>query len=741
VPGLASDQSAREPANDKAGGDVSGWHNQIAGPVPGIGVQARDIHGDFTVHARVPLPLPRQLPAPPRHWVDRQPVLQALSQMIGEASEPATPRLVGLSGPGGIGKTAAALHWLHTTAVPGYPDGQLFIDLRGQAGGEPIPPAQALERFLRALGLTAEHTPLDVEEQAALFRSATATRRLVIMLDNAASVRQVRPLLPASGTCLVVVTSRRRLAALHRDGALLVDLPPLDEPDALQLLKNLVGGDRLQAEPEHARSLIALCSRVPLGLSVTGARLATHEHLPIGRLVADLERLTTPPAEDEEEDDVSVPLTDSYYNLPPAAQMMYRALGLHPGSFDVSAEAAAVLSGLHTDASAHALQVLVDRELLQRLAGGAAPRYRFHDVVRPHALMLAERIDPVEQREAALDRLEEWYLDGAVAAQLVINPNRWYLSPLFANPRRSFGFVDLLDGLAWLRVEQDNLHAIIHAASRRGRHQIVVQFAEAIWGLVIHAKPYQFAIEVYILGLVSAVALDDPVLQARMHHGLGHVYTCLHKFTEADDHHRKALLLARQGGHPLAEATSLEGLGVCTTATGDPKGGITLFSQARDIFRRLDRPRGEMIMTRHIGEALAAVRRPREAILTLTQAAAAHKEQREPYLTARALTPLGGVFIDVKRLDDADTTLHESLAITQSIKSRHEEANVHRALARLAEVRGDTDTRIEELTRALDIYADLHAPEAEPVRRELEALLRALDNLADTRGDIDGDDR
>lgn len=441
-------------------------------------------------------------------------------------------------------------------------------------------------------------------------------------------------------------------------------------------------------------------------------------------------------------------LEASYNDLPPAAQLTYRALSLHPGTEPVSIDAAAELADLDVEATTRALGTLTDADLLTETPPAAAPgrharpRYRLCHEGRVHARGLAERTDPAADLDAALERVDVWYLNAAVAAQLVLNPDRWYASPLLAKPRGRRLFTDLPDALAWLQAEQHNLREILTAAYRRGQHRRVVALAEAMWGLIVHAKPYQLGFEVYSIGLQSATVLGDALAQARMHQGLGYVCTCLNKFSDAKLHHHDSLLLARSSEHQLAQvaqASALEGLGVCAAGTGDHAGAINLFEQSRNIHKRIggDR-RGQLICTRHIGQVLLADGRPGDAIAQLTEAADAHRRQpAEQYLTARALTPLGIALREVGRLDEAEVKLWESLKLTMTIGARHEEANARRALAGLADIRGQAKVRVQELTKALDIYHELAAPEAEPVRRELDAIFRARDHLADIGGHTD----
>lgn len=255
------------------------WANELTGTIAGSSVQAGSIAGG--VHITMPgsasLPAPAQLP-PPGLFAGRHDEMAELRAHAGRQG------LVVITGAGGVGKTTLALHWLHE--LKSDYEGQLFVDLRGFSGADPLPPDEPLERFLRALGALPENIPPSIDEQAALFRSMTTGSRLIVLLDNAVSAAQVRPLLPGAGGSLVVVTSRRRLSGLVVDGARFVDVDPLGVTGALELLERLIGADRIRAEREHARSLVDLCGTLPLAVCASGARLAARRRWPLARAVA-----------------------------------------------------------------------------------------------------------------------------------------------------------------------------------------------------------------------------------------------------------------------------------------------------------------------------------------------------------------------------------------------------------------------------------------------------------------------
>ncbi|MFC4053551.1 ATP-binding protein [Actinomadura syzygii] len=685
--------------------------NELTGTIAGSSVQAGSVTGGVHITTGRPasLPTPAQLPAPGlfanRH--DELAELRALSEGTG---------LVVVNGPGGVGKTTLALAWLHE--VKADYDAQLFVDLRGFSGAEPLPPDEPLGRFLRALGAGAESTPTGVDEQAALFRSLTSGRRLIVMLDNAVSAAQVRPLLPGAGPSLVVVTSRRRLSGLVVDGARFLDVPPLGTQGALELLERLIGPDRIGAEREQARSLVALCGTLPLAVCASGARLAARRRWPIARAVAELDdearRLAALRAG---EDDISVNavFNASYQALDDPHARAYRLLSVHPGP-DLGLAAAASLIDRGAEAARELLQGLVEASLLLE---DADERYRFHDLVRLHARDKAREPGAEPDRAAAFARLADWYLTTAVAADLALLPGRWHLGPRYGAVRREDVFPDRREAVDWLEREHQNLSAVARAAHDGGLHAMAWQLCEAMWPLFVQRKHYRSWIRMHELGRDAAAACGDRRAEARMLEGLGTAHLNLRDTAAARPCFEAALELERATGHRLGEASALEGLGNAMLATGDPSGAAELFGAARDVHAALDRPRGVALMRRHLGEALSAAGRHDAAIETLTDVLATFTELDEPYHRARTLTCLGRARLGAGRLDEAAHALRGALEISRAAGAPHVEADALLDLAVVAARRGDATAERRDLERALAIYARLGSPQTEAVRRRL----------------------
>jgi hypothetical protein len=336
--------------------------NDVSGVVIGPSLQARDVHGD--VHFYQPrdrMPRPSQLPP-----VSRLTGRTSELELLNAARE---DRVVVVSGPPGIGKTALALHWGHSVRAE-FPDGILYADLHGHAPDGPAAPSEVLGRFLRALGIASQQIPSELAEQTALYRSATADRHMLVVLDDALSAAQVSPLLPSSPASVTVITSRWRLASLRRYGARVIQLGRLTPEAGLELLTQTLGDDRVQLELEAGRELVNLCARLPLAVCVAGARLAARPRWPIREMVDALahERLRLAALTMEGDTAVRAALDLSYQALPASEARMYRLMGLYPGTVFDSAIAAATAAVPGPEAR-RLLGVLADANLLDDAAG------------------------------------------------------------------------------------------------------------------------------------------------------------------------------------------------------------------------------------------------------------------------------------------------------------------------------------------------------------------------------------
>ena len=371
-------------------------------------------------------PVPRELPAPVAHFAGRAAELAALTGLLDAAGAelPEAVVISAIGGTAGVGKTALAVHWAHQVAHR-FPDGQLYVNLRGfDPSGMPVAPAQAIRKFLAALGMPADQVPADIDAQACLYRSVLAGQRVLIVLDNARDSDQVRPLLPASPGSLAVVTSRSQLAGLVAvEGARPLTLDVLTEAEARELLIRRLGGEQIAADPAAADELVRLCARLPLALAIAAARGATRPGLPLAVLAGELRdahgQLDTLDAGDTTAN-IRTVFSWSCQSLTSPAARMFRLLGVHPGP-DISARAAASLAGMARDKARAALDELSRASLIVEHVPG---RFVFHDLLRAYAAEQASAIDGAAQRRAAIRRVLDHYMHTAHAAAGLLYPAR-----------------------------------------------------------------------------------------------------------------------------------------------------------------------------------------------------------------------------------------------------------------------------------------------------------------------------
>ncbi|CCH28580.1 BTAD domain-containing putative transcriptional regulator [Actinosynnema sp. NPDC047251] len=398
-------------------------------------------------------PVPAQLPPATGHFTGRRAQLLRLDGLL--ANQGRTVGITAIAGTAGVGKTALAVRWANDVRHR-FPDGQLYIDLRGFAEHEPVRPAEALGRFLRAFGVPPERVPADPDEAAALYRTTVATRRVLVVLDNAAGAEQVRPLLPSGPGSLALITSRDRLGGMAaREGLVRLALDVLPAPDARALLERALGAARVAAEPDAARELAELCAHLPLALRVVAANLADQPHRALADQVGELRegnRLAQLGIDGTGEAAVRTAFELSYRRLAEPHRRLFRLLGVVAGPH-FTADAAAALLDADRRAAEHGLRVLSSAHLVQQLS---PDRYGFHDLLRLYARELAE------PETAAARRLYRWYLDGADGAARAAYPHMLRLPARIGETR---SFADQETAMGWLNDEIANLAAAV--ADRR----------------------------------------------------------------------------------------------------------------------------------------------------------------------------------------------------------------------------------------------------------------------------------
>lgn len=498
-------------------GATGATHSIMSGEAD-IVVQARDVHGDIHVHSapRHARQVLRQLPADTALFTGRDEQLKlllALAEPAGPGHSPGAVLICALDGMGGIGKTALALRAAHRLAEH-FPDGQLFIDLYGFTQSTvPRDPVEALATLLTSLGVAPGQIPPGLDARAALYRDRLAGTRTLILLDNAASEAQVPPLLPACETCLVLVTSRRRLKAL--DDALPIPLDVLAPEEATALLRKaarLDVDDLCQGEALLARAA-ELCGRLPLALLIAGALLRTGGkawNLPllIDRLAARRPGRELAGYTDETRSLEAV-FDISYQNLPAGPRLLFRRLGLLPGP-EIDTYAAAALLDTGLDETGRLLQHLAGHSLL---TGAAPDRYRLHDLIRSHARTITVTLDPEPERQAAQDKLLHYYAHTAKTASVPISR---LPRPIPEEPAPACApeLHDPESARAWLRTEYSNLQAAHTLATGHGLEDHATALAEGMAEILFSDGPWNYALDVHQAAAEAAERLQRPAAHA-----------------------------------------------------------------------------------------------------------------------------------------------------------------------------------------------------------------------------------
>jgi len=639
-------------------------------------------------HASAP---PRQLPADVPDFTGRGRELERLDgwlPVLGGDSPTAVVVAV-ITGAAGVGKTALAVHWSHRV-VDQFPDGQIYLNLRGYAPGPPLAALQALSHALHGMGVSPDMVPLDVEQAAGLYRSLLARRRVLLVLDNARDAEQVRPLLPGGPGCLAVITSRDRFTGLIAShGARRLELDLLTPVEGVALLGRVAGQDRVAAAPEAATELVRLCGYLPLALRIAAANLSSHPEESIAGYVANLREGDVLAAlETDGDPEAAVPLAFdlSYHRLGPDAQRLFRLLGLVPGP-DFTVHAAAALAEMPVGQTSGLLQRLAAAHLIESRGSG---RFGLHDLLRLYAHQRSED-DGKPQRQQAVGRLLEWYLHTADMADRLLYPEVVRLAvPEVAAALTPVRFDSPTEALAWLVAEQANLVTAVQHAAEQGPRPLAWLLADALRGYFFEHRHMVDWLAVADAGLRAAEVEGDPRARAAAHRSLGHVRGCLGDPVRAAEHYRSALVLARQAGWVDGEAAALNGLAAMCTFLGQLQQAAGHYAQVLALYRQTDYQVGQAVVLANLGDVLRQMGRPEQAVDQLSQAVALYRKTGAQGGEAVALANLGEAFRDLGRLGDAQAHLTQALALARELGNRYGEAlnlyalaAVHRDAGRL----------------------------------------------------------
>jgi tetratricopeptide (TPR) repeat protein/DNA-binding XRE family transcriptional regulator len=643
---------------------------------------------------------PRQLPGPVRQFAGRDRELAALASLLNQVgTTPAAAVILAIGGTAGVGKTALAVHWANKVAER-FPDGQLYVNLRGYDPDELLPAANALAGFLRDLGVPGPDIPAEASERAARFRSLLAGRRMLVILDNAGRVEQIRPLLPGSPSCVTLVTSRDALAGLvARDGAVRLDLDLLPLAEAIGLLRALIGA-RVEADPDAAIALAALCARLPLALRVAAELAAARPAASLAELAGELadeqQRLDLLDADGDPGTGVRAVFSWSYQHLDPEAACLFRFLGLQPG-LDLGLYAAASLAATTVRQARRVLNALARAHLTQPTGPG---RHAMHDLLRAYARELAATHDEEDEVRAALTRLFDHYLYTAAAAMDTLFPAERHRRPRIPVPVTAVPpLAAPAEARAWLDTELANLVAIAgHTVRDWPGHTI--RLSATLSRYLGGGGHFPQAVVIYTHALAAARATGDHAAEA----------TALSNLSQIDLHHglsqraasqlRQALALVREVGDRAGEARVLNNLATVEAQQGHYYQAGVHHQQALELYLAADDRTGAARALHGLGDMDLRLGRYQPADDHLQRALALCRESGDWVSEAYVLALLGDLSLHLCRYPQAVGHLTQALGMFREAEDRASEAWVLAHLGSAEVSQGHSQLGIDYLQQA-----------------------------------------
>ncbi|WP_162907592.1 AfsR/SARP family transcriptional regulator [Allorhizocola rhizosphaerae] len=711
--------------------------------------------------------VPAQLPADVATFTGRDRYLKQLDELM--RAGPAAVVISAVAGAAGVGKTALAVHWAHSVRDR-FPDGQLYADLRGfTPRTPPLRPIDVLARFLRALGVPDPVIPTELDAAAAMFRTVTADRHMLILLDNARDADQVRPLLPGGPGCLVLVTSRDRLAGLvAQEGAVPVRLGALTSEESASLLAELLGPETASAQPDTVARLARLCGHLPLALRIAAANLSTRPGITLDEYVAALStgnRLAELAFAEDPQAGVAATFDLSYTALPAPAARLFRLIGLAP-CHDVDAAAVAALGGITTVEAVGLLGLLTAAHLLDEPAYG---RYTCHDLLRHYAASLAlGQSSPAgsspagsspagsspagsspagSEKDEALTRLYAYYMSHADAATELQYCETLRLLDPADFPTTEASFPDKQTAASWLKTEARNLFAVINHTAEHGPRRASWLLADAMRGYFwLHPETVDL-LAIAETALRAAEADCDLRGQAACHRSLGTIHRTLTHFDEAIRRHRLAIAFSRQAGWTDGEVAALDGLATVywqrnefgrtllpfrralrlsrgerhwwnvavllhNLATihyglGDLRASHDCLTEALTLRRRLGSRCGEAFALNELAEREHQLGRPETALELLAAAMPIHEEMRDLRGQNMVLRRRAAVHRDMGRLDRALDDARAAVALASTLDHLWENAHAIHTLGTVENVAGYPSRAVELLQQALQMARDM----------------------------------
>ncbi|MET9311037.1 BTAD domain-containing putative transcriptional regulator [Kribbella sp. NPDC003505] len=690
--------------------------------------ELRALHADLLKADPGPPPIrtpvrPRQLPSDVTHFIGRTEHLSALRSAMAEDWTTACV-ITNVHGAGGVGKTSLVVHWARQMTVT-FPDGQLFIDLHGYGPGEPLSAAEALDSLLRGLGVPAAHIPPSIDGRSALLRTTLADRRVLLVLDNARNVDQIRPLLP--GTGMVVVTSRSQLRSLTaREGAIRIAVDRLSREESRALLTG--------ARTESGRcgsavdELAQLCDDLPLALAIVAERAGRSPHLSLDGLLEELRgerrRLDSFDTGDDQLTSVRTVLTASYVALGSEVARMFRLLGLHPG-LSISLPAAAALAERSLSTAARLLDLLEDAHLTRQIA---PRRYAVHDLVGAFAAECA-LTGPAGEGDAAKERITSWYLHSAEAARAQTDQGRTASTRLDGPPPGvvPLTFNDARQAMDWLDSEYPTLLRIVRGAVDGRRGQVVVTVIRSLFRYLLTRRPPEEALELHQLAVDAARADGDMLAEAVAENHLGTSHGRLGEYEHAIRRCERALELFRAISDVQGQATALGNIGMVHELDRRPELAMAAQEQALALARQTGEPAAVSSILNNLATTQLQMARFDAAARAAAQAVEINRRQGDLTAEATCTDTLGLAKMALGLHDAAARCFTRAITIHRQMGSGWSEAFTLRNLGRAEQVLGRREAALRRWERALLLLDRYEAPDNPQLSRgELRRLIGAL---------------
>jgi DNA-binding SARP family transcriptional activator len=742
---LAAFRDARRHLHDELGVEpgaaLQQLHQQILAADPKLAATPAEDATDASETVILRRTVPAQLPHGIKDFAGREAELGRLNALVTRGSDETDDAMVimAISGTAGVGKSVLALHWAHQVRDL-FPDGQLYVNLRGFGPAESaMEPAEAIYGFLEAFAVPPDRIPVDLDARAALYRSMLAGSRVLVVLDNAHDVDQIRPLLPGSPGCVVVVTSRNQLMSLvAADGAHPVELDLLSDAEARQLLSSRLGRDRVAAEPASVDEIIQACAGLPLALAVAAAHAAANSRLPLSALAGALRethgRLDALDGGDQYTD-VRAVFSWSYQALSAPAARLFRLLGLHGGP-DIATPAAASLAGVPAAEARRELAGLVRANLLTEWSSG---RFALHDLLREYAGELSATYDTSTERHQAVHRVLDHYLHTASSADQLLHPRRddaivlASVQPL-VTPET---LADYRSALAWLAIERQVLLAALRQAVTFGFDVHAWQLAWAVNTYFDRHGHWYDAAACHQTALKAAQRLSDLRAQAVIECCLASAYGRLDRHVAANDHLRQALELYEVLGDNAGKAHAHRLLTWVLDQQGRYQEGLEHAEQAVELFRIANRPTGQARALNAVGWFHIQLGNPADGLVHCQHALDMQREVGDRLGQADTLDSIAVAHRSLARYREATACYQQALQLYREFGDRYYEARTLVYLGDTSLAADDPESAVTFWQDAVTVFDDLGLPDAADLRAKLSSVAAKTSGaIADDRARV-----